>query len=286
MTTNRVKRQHFVPVSYLRRFVNGQGKLWVFDAERKAHFGTKPENVACEGNFYEPPPPLQAAITGFSQNDLEKAWANAEGPANLLLDKVLGDVEERMVDGKALTFSPVDRLALSMLMTMQMLRTRRTRDFIADDHMAANPDEPLSESAEFLLHRNWEKEGLPMIVVPLFKMTWSIGRATGQIDLITSDSPVVNRIAPTGPRIGWLGITTPKARIAFPLTPNTVLLCYGAEASELKVLSEGKIFELPIEEVADLNITQLLQCHRQVYSRDSLSGCEYLEGFSRFTESV
>lgn len=43
---------HYVPRFYLSRFVDENGRLWVFDKYARRIFPTTPENIAGENRFY------------------------------------------------------------------------------------------------------------------------------------------------------------------------------------------------------------------------------------------
>ena len=119
----RTKDQHYVPRSYLKRFANADGKVWVLDKHTRKAFSAVPERIAHEKYFYDIDESLlktEEQRLGNQKQLAEKALAQIEGDYHATLDMLLAN-------GEAEGIKPELKMKLAFFMTIQFLRTRETR---------------------------------------------------------------------------------------------------------------------------------------------------------------
>jgi len=109
---SKVKREHYVPQSYLRGFTENGRQLLVFDKSTQEPFYTSVSKIASERYFYD---------LSESQ-ELERAFANLDGDYPHWRDSIIKTVE----NGERITLEYQAKLAF--FVAMQIRRTRWFRN--------------------------------------------------------------------------------------------------------------------------------------------------------------
>jgi len=225
---DRTKIEHYVPISYLKRFAtpSNSEQIWVFDKSTRTSFQTNIKNVACEKGFYDTP------NESASSQSTEKILSAFEKYFNKIIDLVITDIKENRQLG------PEYKVPLARLLYTQIIRTRRARNKILDT--ANSMDKALHDIADGIRVPNGKKvkfpeplkaDKLPMVQADMIfssylekgvkkftdEYVWIIGTNNKRMPLYTSDHPVVMDRDPEGP-------PNIISVIAFPLTPEYMLI--------------------------------------------------------------
>lgn len=91
MEQERVKSQHYVPVFYLKNFVDSLGKLQVYDREKNRFFSCRPKEL-CRSKFLYETPWEDTKIDLGSHvlcNNIEKSFVEYEGKYSALVKRLL-----------------------------------------------------------------------------------------------------------------------------------------------------------------------------------------------------
>lgn len=223
------KKQHFVPVFYLKNF--GQ-KIYCYDKTNDKIHHTSIKDVGRHDYFYELPDIKKAIIEKWITSPLDDKFSNAY--ATLLKTGSFG------------TLSLELQSQLSHFLAFQLCRTKsildhtthRIRNFSNADFKTLNIDPSEKDSPElakkiFLVTLFNKSSSLATI---LSKRTWTIIENISNENLWTSDHPVVllNGKSEDGrPELRADLTLEQKTQLHFPLTPNKLLVCY--DSSEYKL---------------------------------------------------
>jgi len=79
-----VKNQHYVPQSFLERFMSADENVFVFDKASRKVFATGVRNLASEQGFYNLPPDVSS-----DHQAVEKTFSQLEGDAKRVIDNLL-----------------------------------------------------------------------------------------------------------------------------------------------------------------------------------------------------
>src|SRR6185312_6591216 len=128
----KVKNQHYVPQSYLKRFANDQEQIWFFDKVTRASQRTNIRNVASATYFYDfgakVQQDIEAKLATVSESELpvdvrrvlldpqfvEHSMAKTEGDFADTLDEVIRTVDATQV----LTQDQKERMAYFLVVQM------------------------------------------------------------------------------------------------------------------------------------------------------------------------
>ena len=284
---NKVKRSHFVPESYLRRFANEREQLYFFDKVTGKSCLARISNVGAQKAYYDLPD--WAVENGEDPQIAEKFFAKFEPQWKLAIDMLI----DRADKGHKEPIRANDKPSLSHLLLMQMLRTPAQREVTAQMIRGTNrvvsaiakkfdADQPkgypipASEDALRVGHIDAVFDPLQMIrsSLILHQHIWVLMKATGDKPLYTSDHPVAMR----GHR-GFIGISKPGIEIAFPLNTRYVLVLLERGHHHYARPFENQLKEISDDIVTYYNYNQTATCYRQVYSftndfSDAKSMCE------------
>ena len=109
-----VKRNHYVTMGQLRRFVNSEGQIWVHDRQEKNWFCTNPINAAVEKGMYS-----QQVEQWFSEK--------IEGPASAIFEKISSHDAD---------LNKNEMLLVANFISMQMMRVSAVRDDVVEKYDA------------------------------------------------------------------------------------------------------------------------------------------------------
>jgi hypothetical protein len=220
------KLHHYVPQFYLRRFVDEEGRLWVWDRDRDRVFPSGPPSVAAETNFYF----------------LDELAAHGHDP--LAMERQLGDLEQdvAMITGQwiewiragdlgnSVEVPPVNREIISLFIAVQYFRTEDARSVLTSfaetvGYVPESDEDRRALHAEML----WSENGVVRMVADrVERSTWVFGRNNTDVPFTTSDNPVAFR---TGDNRMWLKTAFMGAGtyVVYPLAPDVVMYCYPDE---------------------------------------------------------
>jgi hypothetical protein len=232
---SKVKREHYVPQSYLRGFTEDGEHLFVFDKSTKTSFGTSVSSIASEKYFYD-----------LSESQaIEEALAKLDGVYPYWRDSIIKTVE----NGKRITLE--HRAKLAFFIAMQVRRTRWFRNFnitIAKqveevlvkmseyfDEKFGVPLKPDASLSEYLAPNKEEMAKLAQIqsmrsfstmhslVQILVHHIWIVGVNRTTQPFYTSDNPVVIWPHKQHPILSYSGLQSEGVEIAFPLNSRYIL---------------------------------------------------------------
>lgn len=241
-----VKRQHYVPRAYLRRFTDANDQLPCFDLDSLKSFGTAVENAAVGSRYYD----LEFDDETFS---LESWLTEIENAANPVIDRLIGDPRGIADLGSA------DEFALARYVAAQFFRVPAFRDWneqttqkiLADIQDMAKKSlfngvlGKMSQADAEEIWASWkqnpdhwwfgENESTPDVVVVadmlaetqgwanlLRAKPWQIGKVPARSHLYTSDNPVTPFLTPVRP--WWEPGGMASLAYWIPLSPDTLLV--------------------------------------------------------------
>lgn len=277
---SKVKRQHYVPKFYLRRFAEDDSQLFVFDKFTRTSFRSTITKVATERYFYDF---LGESVGGKADQQLvESAFSSLEADFANTLDDLLASVDD--TGG----FRQEAKPTLAFLLKTQSFRTPEFRRTFIEmmettaqhilDNMTGQHDSELGSSDEYRVRFNETTAPLvhamlifnPQLhkafVATLLEHIWFVGLNQTAQAFYTSDNPVVRRPHRKDPFVSYAGFGSEGIEIAFPLTPKHVLvLCERTFFRQFADLDCSSLV-LNAENVIYYNSLQVSQSYRRVYS--------------------
>jgi hypothetical protein len=286
-----VKKQHYVPQFYLKRFASNTETLYAFNKFTRKSFRTNVRDVASEMRFYDIHPdlhkhfldnvasgevdPADAEIIAKARDPqfIEHELAAREATFSPIYQEVLNAIE----GGRR--FTDAQRWYMAEFVSMQYLRTPESRKTNIDFQKSAlttlfrkfseYPDAYVEydERNASLDHAQmmFNPDLMSQLCLTLVKHIWLIGENVTSHHFYTSDSPVVKKAHIRHPFMG-VGIGSFGVEVAFPLTPKYMLImCERAAFIHLADMDERTI-PLTSEHITYYNSLQVLQSYRSIYS--------------------
>ena len=283
----RVKNQHYVPRVYLKRFTHDGKKLFVYDKVEGRVFESSIGNVASETGFYDLSPAAFKDGTAPPAQVVEDFLSRVES----LYDQVLNGLVVRISRESAVQRHKND---LAYFMAVQMLRTREARitiqlilnktvQHLADELVRKNyPDMThLTPRVEFtrdavaalhavlLLGPDEPFAGLREVRDALAAHIWLVGYSESGRPLYTSDHPVVREREVHGEACHHRGIDAPGIEIAFPVTPNIIIIILERREFSRYEAKDLTTVALTEAQVVRFNKMQVAQSTRHVFCPDA-----------------
>ena len=255
---------HYVPQFYLKRFIDNDGQLWVYDKDTDRIFSTAPRNVAAEHGFYTLPDPFP------DPSVLEGQFSDLEQEASLITEDWLSYLGPEVY----IEIPEVNREIMSLYITTQMLRTAEAREMLLQSDLVDSEAESRGEDSERAAHIGliWWEELVQQISDWVHGCTWTFRCTKVPDSLYTSDDPfkVRSRL-----RHGyWQQIFfEERVYLLIPLTPGVLMYCFSPEWSDLRQF-DGYVVPVPLEGklVENSNTHQAAHARRFVFSdRDDFS---------------
>ena len=270
-----IKRQHYVPVFYLRRFAHDNRHVVVFDKPGMTSHVSNVTDIANEKYFYDFPQtigdkaivPPESALSDPQM--MERRFAEFEAFFSDVLEHVLSRIDEGKKIGSA------HRTALAQFIVLQFTRTRAYRSIV--EEMWQQAPELLTRDgvyAELQLHpEKYSDEAVRVLhsgliasldfqetVQAVANHVWLFGTPDSKHPFYASDNPVGSGQSPAA------GLTGQGIQLAFPLDPHHVLLLFERANFDFLDEFDGGCVSLNAKDVAMYNAWQVHQSHRQVYS--------------------
>lgn len=300
----KVKNQHYVPRCYLRNFAdrNDKDRIFIFDKVKLEVRKQRIENVASERYFYDIPfrdliervgsekvkkdlglESLEEVLN--TEQEMERHFAQkVEGRFQKLLQHIISIynlVQEKSYN-TALILNQKQKSELSILITIQIFRTKEFREFIIqmyergmkaivdkairlenDEYSPENVKLKLRDEVIPLKHAEhlMDNEEIIEFANILNNHIWIIGVNRTSQPFYTSDFPVV-KYSHLG---GSAGYASQGVEIAFPITSNLILIMYERTHVKLMEIFENRFIIMDRDEVVFYNSKQVFQSYRQVY---------------------
>lgn len=222
-----VKREHYVPESYLNRFANENGKICVYDynkAELRRDQST--DKIAKIKGFYdfdkEELEKLQKINVEIDKQYIEKMFAQKIEPAlNDIIDKLSNLDPDFCTDCPSIKNKNL-KLSLSYLLVFQLLRTRAYREFFI---------EFLGSKKAGKMQHNFtliNQEVIENLAQYICNMSWNIFYNAGTKPYITSDNPVV--VCDYDFNYGHKALESDRKKtLMYPLTPRILIFILSTE---------------------------------------------------------
>ena len=205
--------QHYVPRLYLKRFTQANDQIFVYDKFSRTSFGpTNITKVASEKNFYNVAFKDDVATDDLNPKFTEDQLASLESKFNDAIEAAI-----RVAEGGEAGLE--ERADMSLLVTMQWLRTRAARNRLTsmmrllteaslnsaldlaaelagdsnqykDIKVETKKQSKVEEAGMHSAHL-WNIEFLQKVAESLFNRIWLLGINQTSAPLLTSDNPVV-----------------------------------------------------------------------------------------------
>ena len=237
------KIQHYVPQYLLRRFLDAEGTLHVFDKQESKKFATSNvRNVAAEKALYD------LALPSGQTASLEPLLAEREAAASLVIDDIvkkgeIGFLSESQREDLA-RFAAVQlvrgpshkRMATDLVAEM---RARLIEGGVREGELEEQLPPMDDDAARRSLHRMVLAAG--HLLPHFLDKAWILLESAEDHPFWISDAPVtVHRSGELDPFIGHMGVALRGAQIYMPLSPRFAvnLLCKSLENEILDVHSD------------------------------------------------
>jgi len=216
---------HYVPRFYLARFVNPNGRLWVFDKITDHVFETTPKKIAGENKFY----------------DIDDLKMIGEDP--LLLEKQLADIESEaykitenwlyLLEAKGMNKIPqINRNIISLFLALQLQRTAEARIILLQfaktlQTMGKLKKEYDPEKDAHGLHTKllWDKEFVDRMTKKIADCIWIFAKNDSGQPFYTSDNPTLIKSFDNRQWLLGSDLFETGMYIVYPLSPKWVLYC-------------------------------------------------------------
>lgn len=280
---SKVKKQHYVPQFYLKRFTSDGERLFVYDKFTKTARQSNVKDVAEERYFYD----SQQTEKGLGVIEKDFSLAISKVLKNTEPKSVLHKILQRLSLNKGKVISRRQKRYLSFFITIQMFRTREYRNTLVElmekggqaivNMMAkmktpdASPDlypqiKYDKKNASLLHTQNlFDRDFLIMMTETINRHIWVIGLNETNQPLYTSDHPVVKRGHIQHPFLSFSGVGAKGIEIAFPLSPKCILLMYERTHFKEHEKMDRKQISLINDNVIYYNSLQVYQSYRQVF---------------------
>jgi hypothetical protein len=283
-------KQHHVPQVYLKNFCNSCGCIAVIDKSNRRTFSTGVRAVAAENNFYT----LEKLENPYFW---EQTYASSIEP---LMGKLLSKIISQtciLVQNGATVISPSEKAQLAVIMVMQLLRGKQSREYMQNlyaDYLpeaiekAQNLFGPFSNEQNKLVDvfardiyyfkrtamdvtLDWDR--IAKYAGILCSRDFLFYRIQGNEEFITSDNPVmsINSIT-NNARPFANGLIRPTTMIYYPISPK-LLLCAVHPSAYLGALSDQdrRLVNLDASKeigfISAINQKQISQCYRHAFSQ-------------------
>ena len=279
--------QHYVPQTYLRRFQAGDKLIWSFDREKHSagRRARAIKSVCSSDHYYDLPATLDRTSVEFFQR-VEKDLQRVEDIGTRFLQSSVNGLSKILgqpIDPRQWQRPPIRLYKnLTDYVALQFLRTEAARKIVriglhdmTRQHMQEIADEIAPgvdvSSWNFRVRENWIKYYHILTIYNFrdygdyfYKKIWRFGINSTEHVLWTSDNPVAvlsQKPDSTRPDLEEHGV-----RIAFPLSPQLVLIMYEDKYYQRMASLDGKPISLSVDDVSELNELQFNQACRYVLS--------------------
>ncbi|MCR4326990.1 MAG: DUF4238 domain-containing protein [Nanoarchaeota archaeon] len=218
---NKVKRQHIVSATYLRKFCfsdKDKDVLYNFNKQTKEVKCTQPEKIGKINEFYE---------TIKEEQILEKVFSDFERKYNEIFDKIIRGVN---------FLNQEDKEIISKFISLQFLRTESTKNswseipkilLETEKNIGPNFKKQIEDSLDSEIIRKRNRDFI-LISFEQFseiinERKWILIINKTNKPFWTSDNPVT-LYSPIKDKFRGVGLASPESELYFPLSPKYCLL--------------------------------------------------------------
>lgn len=287
------KRHHYVPQFYLNNFADKQGKIWVYDRKIKEYRHQSVKDTAVQNNYY------RMRLKGGGQtNELEGFFSQLEGLACSAMNKLergtplteeekgniaafvafqmmrVPDFEKRENEGNEKIMKWINQGLWGSIENAQ-----KRLDELKEKGVDESNEVSAKEMYEFVQKGNYriqfprERSIRTMLKLTFniagkfIQMDWLLLRAPKDGAFVTSDNPYTlfphAEYNPNSFLDGAVGILTPGAKKALPLSPNTSLFMCDHGGRFAKTTA-------PRDKMRNINLFYARTSDRFIFSKDEL----------------
>ena len=274
---------HYVPRFYLARFVDSNGRLWVFDKITDRIFETTPNKIAGENRFYDVD---DLRTIGADPQLLEKQLADIESEVYKITENWLYLLE---TEG-AVKIPQINREIISLFLALQLQRTAEARiilvqfakelQTIGELKKEYNPEKDARGLHTQLL---WDKESVDMVTKRIADCIWIFAKNDSGQSFYTSDNPALIKSLDNKQWLLGSDVLEPGMYIVYPLSPIWILYCKDRQSWSKLAKFDGLIS--PVGFTKDMvnheNSGQVVRSTRFIFSNspDFEFAREYLSDY-------
>lgn len=275
--STRLKRQHYVPQGYLRRFQSDNskpkiGRIWVVDKHKDEPFNVPIQTVASRDGFYDSV--VDDHIGQFEKHGVENLLRIEEEKFYTALREL--DVAIR--DGRDLPESV--KPGIAWYLYLQFIRTAKFREGLEIPEDSLTPDFQKLTQLYGLIDRELATKFLNVCLSSI----WVIYEMRGRQIMFTSDNPVVfafddseNALASISRNEDMIFVPGRGMKIMFPLDSKHVLFLYDRQVRSDKLQEENKITHFDSSEFYALWSAICNNCERQIYISANDGMCKVIK---------
>lgn len=261
----RIKRQHYVPQGYLRRFQSPNSnkkvaRIWVVDRNIEQPFNVPIQTVSSRDGFYDSE--IDESIAEFDRHGLENLLRIEEEKfyaALEIIDSAI--IENRVIPDNA-------KPAIAWYMYLQFIRTEKFRAGIGTPSNSQHPDFQKLTQIYGLIDKKTSSKFLNVCLSSF----WIIYEMVGEQTVFTSDNPVVFSFDSENPMLSHyllkrdIGFMPNMGmKMVFPIDSKHILVLYDKLHFPEKADIDNLIVPFDTSEAYSVWSTIINNCDRQIY---------------------
>ena len=263
---NKTINEHYVPQSYLRRFLGSENTIFVYDKPNDSIFESGTLPIAQERYFFDLP---NEVVGNKDPQELEHIFSEMELEYNSLLNEILNTIDRKR------RFNPKHKTMMALFIAIQFLRTNEYRKGQAQHRKellkVINKDLAKQnlkmrfgykeEAANHLLFL-FDPKMLDIVIRKLLEGVWVVWDNKTRHPFYTSDNPVVidSKI------VDHPGFGSPGAEINLPINSKFLLSICDRQFFLSLIKSDCKVINLEdVDRIEHFNKLQVLHSTRQIY---------------------
>lgn len=291
-----IKKEHYVPRCYLRRWKNEKNQIYVYDKINKRNWASNVKDIACERFFYDMkgselyekelmllheheiiPEKDEQFVEHFLSEQVENEYSK-------LLQKIVDKEISKWYEKNCFFIDEIDKIKMSICLVYQHIRTKRIRKMIRDDsdHLEQmlrkmNYSEEIIKG--YILDKNEEKiiqgnmlfdlDNIFELNNSFQNLSWVLGINKTNVEFQTSDHPIGIFSHTMGINSIMLGIESYSAEIYFPLSPKHILLMWDVRYHKKFIPHDRKYMSIDdIQTVKRYNELCADNSYQYIFSRE------------------
>lgn len=296
--SEKIKKQHYVPRCYLKRWENRKKQIYVFDKVKKEIRPSNINDIASERYFYDidiekmDAKSIEMLISANidiinEQQFIEKFLSkNIEDEYSKLLAKIIDTSNEATpwYLENCYFISKEDKLYLAIYLSFQYVRTKTVREGIGDSgnclcQVLEDMGVPQEQISKYVLDHESIKEihgnmlfdfdNIMELAKSFYNLVWILGMNRTDKLFYSSDNPICTKAHIEHPFLSFSGIASKGVEVAFPLSPRRILIMYDGEYHKDMLDFERKyVTNIQIENVEYYNSLCAYQSERCIFSSD------------------
>lgn len=281
-----VKKQHYIPRFYLRRFSDTQGhanysndkknKIIVYDKKNKYQYSSNVQDIACQKYFYD----IKDSTNIDEKQLFEHTFSKLEDEFSIEINMLIKRCEQDENYFTVLITSREEKEKLAFYIALQLFRTKKVRRKIEETFKVFNNDRlkffnaylrhfPNGKAHKDLklivdeqkIHLNLlaDDENLNSYADFFVDSNWCFLRNVTNIPFIISDNPVCK--VPIYDEETYINLSyfTDKLYIYFPLSPNIALFIFRKDIPNYKEWEKNINRLIPISNIDTIDFINKYQ---------------------------